>query len=120
MAKARNSCARRFRHPPRALGRVALAAGSVIGVLLAAELVYRWNAVRFRAEVLAGRDRADLVTTAAPPPLYYRLLPNVRDFTNAAGFRDLERATAPAPGAVRIAVVADSVTMQGALPFEQL
>ncbi|HUP23216.1 MAG TPA: SGNH/GDSL hydrolase family protein [Thermoanaerobaculia bacterium] len=102
------------------LGRGALAAASVLGMLLAAELVYRVDAARFRAEVLAGRDRADLVTTAAPSPLYYRLLPDVPGFTNSAGFRDLERATVKSPGLVRIVVVGDSVTMQGGLPFEQL
>ena len=97
-----------------------LLAATFVLLFAIGETVYRVRASSKRADYLAGRDPDTLVTEAAPAPLYYRLKPDFPGFTNAHGFRDLERRVSKERGVYRIAVIGDSVSMQGALPFEQL
>lgn len=97
-----------------------LLAGTFVLLFVLGETTYRLRAGSKREHYLAGRDPDTLVTEAAPAPLYYRLKPGYPGFTNAHGFRDLERRVSKEQGVYRIAVIGDSVSMQGALPFEQL
>lgn len=93
---------------------------SLLLVLAVGEGIYRIRAIRMRREWLAGRSETELLTRASTAPLRYELKPNFAETTNSHGFRDLERTLAKPPGVFRIAAIGDSVTMQGALPFEQL
>lgn len=94
--------------------------GTLVLLVALGETAYRLRASSKRHDFLAGRDRDTLVTEAAPAPLYYRLNSDQPGFTNAHGLRDAERRASKEQGVYRIAVIGDSVTMQGALPFEQL
>ncbi len=100
--------------------RLMLLTGTLLLIFAVGETVYRVRASSKRQEYLAGRDPDTLITEAAPAPLYYRLKPDYPGFTNSHGYRDLERRVFKVQGVYRIAVVGDSVSMQGALPFEQL
>jgi lysophospholipase L1-like esterase len=106
------------RHP--LLGKLLLSATAILLVLAGAEVYHRARAAAKRQSLLAGRRPEELVTRAAPPPLYYDLKPDFPGFTNAQGFRDVPRSVAKPAGRSRIAVVGDSVTMQGELRFDDL
>ncbi len=84
------------------------------------EGIYRLRERGKRVEILAGREPAELLTRPAEPPQYYALKPDLPDFTNRAGFRDLERRREKQAGTIRVVVIGDSVSMQGRLPFEDL
>ena len=106
------------RHP--LLGKLLLSATAILLVLTGAEVYHRARAAGKREKLLAGRRPEELVTRAAPPPLYYDLKPDFPGFTNADGFRDVPRSVAKPAGTYRIAVVGDSVTMQGKLTLDEL
>lgn len=97
-----------------------LSAAVLVLLCSVGEVVYRLHGSEKRRVFLAGRDPDSLVTRAAAAPAYYELEPNSPGFTNDAGFRDLARSPTKPPGVYRIAVIGDSVTMQGALAFEDL
>jgi hypothetical protein len=63
------AAARRYRLLPGALGRVTLVIGSVIAVLLAAQLGYRWNAARFRAEEASEAVRKLVARPSSQTPV---------------------------------------------------
>ncbi len=100
--------------------RLLLLATSLVAVAAAGELLLRLDHRRKARAVLAGRDPAELITRPAPPPLLYRLEPDLPGVTNSHGFRDLERPRAKPAGSYRIAVVGDSVAMQMSIPFDEL
>lgn len=109
--------------PRRVLRRVPgwmVSALTVAVLLTALEGVYRIHEGNKRTEMLAGKKPANLRTQPADPPQYYELKPDVPHFTNSAGFRDLERQVQKPSRVYRVAVIGDSVSMQGKLPFESL
>ena len=108
------------RRRDRLVPKLLLSVTALLLVLAVGEGVYRVRALRMRRARLAGRGEAELMTRAAPLPLGYELKPSFGEVTNSHGFRDLERTVARRPGVFRIAALGDSVTMQGALPFDQL
>lgn len=104
----------------RRLPNLVLMVCAGVSVFAAGELVYRLQAAAKRAEMLAARDGAVLVTRPTSAPLIYELKPGIPGLTNGAGFRDRERSLDKPVGVCRVAVVGDSVTMQGGLPLEDL
>ena len=102
------------------LRKLGLSVATFVLLFAIGETVYHVRASSKRQEFLGDRTPETLVTRAAPAPLYYRLKSDYPGFTNAHGFRDLERHVSKEQGVYRIAVIGDSVSMQGALPFEQL
>lgn len=88
---------------------------SVLLTLCFLEIVYRIDHRRKIVEILGGRKPEQLITLPVDDGRIYALKAN-EQYTNSYGFYDTEWPNDTSDNTIRIAVIGDSVTMQGDTP----